>query len=57
MDISLLDVTGIDCKEGDNAIIFGNDLPVTELSNALETIPYEVLTSISGRVKRIYYQD
>ncbi|KAA6347687.1 Alanine racemase 1 [termite gut metagenome] len=57
MDISLLDVTGIDCKEGDNAIIFGNDLPVTELSNTLETIPYEVLTSISGRVKRIYYQD
>jgi alanine racemase len=57
MDISLLDVTGIDCKEGDNAVIFGNDLPVTELSNTLETIPYEVLTSISGRVKRVYYQD
>ena len=44
-------------EEGDKAIIFGDDLPVTVLSDVLETIPYEILTSVSGRVKRIYYQD
>ena len=47
----------IDCKEGDKAIIFGDDLPVTVLSDILETIPYEILTSVSNRVKRVYYQD
>ena len=57
MDVCMIDVTDIDCKEGDKAIIFGDDLPVTVLSDVLETIPYEILTSVSGRVKRIYYQD
>jgi alanine racemase len=57
MDVSMIDVTGIDCKEGDRVVIFGDDLPITELSDILETIPYEVLTNISGRVKRVYYQD
>jgi alanine racemase len=57
MDVSMIDVTGIDCKEGDRVVIFGSDLPITELSDILETIPYEVLTTISGRVKRVYYQD
>lgn len=57
MDVSMIDVTDIDCKEGDKAIIFGDELPITQLANILETIPYEVMTSISGRVKRVYYQD
>ena len=57
MDVCMIDVTDIDCKEGDKVIIFGDDLPVTVLSDILETIPYEVLTSVSNRVKRIYYQD
>ena len=57
MDVCMIDVTDIDCKEGDTVEIFGDHLPVTVLSDALETIPYEVLTSVSGRVKRIYYQD
>ena len=48
----MIDVTDIDCREGDQAIIFGDDLPITVLSDKLETIPYEVLTSISTRVKR-----
>ena len=39
------------------AVIFGDDLPITTLSDKLGTIPYEVLTSISNRVKRVYYQD
>lgn len=57
MDVALIDVTDIDCKEGDHVEIFGNQLPVNVLSSILETIPYEVLTSVSNRVKRIYYQD
>ncbi|CCZ86941.1 putative uncharacterized protein [Phocaeicola plebeius CAG:211] len=57
MDVCMIDVTDIDCKEGDKAIIFGDDLPVTVLSDILETIPYEILTSVSNRVKRVYYQD
>ena len=57
MDVAMIDVTGIDCKEGDSVEIFGDDLPVTVLSDALDTIPYEVLTGISNRVKRVYFQD
>lgn len=57
MDVALVDVTGIDCKEGDTVEIFGDHLPVTVLSNILDTIPYEVLTSVSNRVKRVYFQD
>ena len=57
MDVCMIDVTDIDCKEGDKVEIFGDQLPITVLSDALNTIPYEVLTSVSTRVKRIYYQD
>lgn len=57
MDVALIDVTGISCKEGDSVEIFGPQLPVTVLSDALGTIPYEVLTGISGRVKKIYVMD
>ena len=57
MDVAMIDLTGIDCKEGDTVEIFGEHLPVTVLSDVLGTIPYEVLTSISNRVKRIYFQD
>lgn len=57
MDVCMIDVTDIDCREGDQATIFGDDLPITVLSDQLRTIPYEVLTSISTRVKRVYYQD
>ena len=57
MDVAMIDVTGINCKEGDMVEIFGNSLPVTVLSDALDTIPYEVLTSVSNRVKRIYLME
>ncbi len=56
MDVCMIDVTGIDCKEGDKVVIFGDELPVTVLADILETIPYEILTSVSNRVKRVYYQ-
>lgn len=57
MDVCMIDVTDIPCKEGDSVEIFGDRLPVTVLSDALDTIPYEVLTGISNRVKRVYFQD
>lgn len=54
MDVCMVDVTDIPCHEGDSVEIFGPNLPLTELSTPLGTIPYEILTSISERVKRIY---
>ena len=57
MDVCMIDVTGIDYKEGDKVIIFGDDLPVTTIAEWLDTIPYEILTAVSTRVKRVYYQD
>lgn len=57
MDVCMIDVTGIECNEGDHVIIFGDELPVTVLSDALGTIPYEILTSISNRVQRVYTQE
>lgn len=57
MDVTLIDVTGIDCKEGDRVEIFGEQLPVEELAGWLGTIPYEILTSVSSRVKRVYYRE
>lgn len=55
MDVCMIDVTDIDCKEGDTVEIFGENLPVTVLSDLLDTIPYEILTSVSERVKRVYF--
>lgn len=57
MDVCMIDVTGIDCREGDSVEIFGPNLPVTTIAEWLETIPYEVLTSVSERIKRVYYSD
>ena len=57
MDVALIDVTDIPCNEGDQVEIFGRSLPVTTLSDILQTIPYEVLTSVSNRVKRVYFQN
>ena len=57
MDVAMIDVTDIDCQEGDQVEIFGEHLPVTVLSDTIDTIPYEVLTGVSGRVKKVYFQD
>lgn len=57
MDTCMVDVTDTDAQEGDTVIIFGDELPVNELADRLKTIPYEILTSISPRVKRIYYSE
>lgn len=57
MDACMIDVTGTDAREGDPVIIFGEELPVSELSDKLGTIPYEIFTSISPRVKRVYFRE
>lgn len=58
MDMCMLDVTDIpDVQEGDEAIVFGEQLPVQQLARWQETIPYEIFTGISGRVKRVYFQE
>jgi hypothetical protein len=57
MDACMIDVTGIDCKVGDDVEIFGRQAPLQRLADLLDTIPYEILTSVSPRVKRIYYRE
>ena len=57
MDVAMIDVTDIPCQEGDQVEIFGEHLPVTVLSDVIDTIPYEVLTAVSNRVTRVYFQD
>jgi alanine racemase len=57
MDVAMIDVTDIPCQEGDSVEIFGEHLPATVLADVMGTIPYEVLTAVSGRVKKVYFQD
>ncbi|WP_337968189.1 bifunctional UDP-N-acetylmuramoyl-tripeptide:D-alanyl-D-alanine ligase/alanine racemase [uncultured Flavobacterium sp.] len=56
MDMLMVDVSTIDCKEGDSVIIFGESPTVVEMAAALKTIPYEIMTSISQRVKRVFFR-
>lgn len=57
MDMCFLDVTGVDCQEGDEVTIFGDADLLQQISQAADTIPYEILTSVSPRVKRVYFQE
>ena len=57
MDMCMVDITGIDVKEGDEVVVFDSAEHLQDLSRILETIPYEILTSVSARVKRIYLQE
>jgi len=57
MDLTMIDITGLDVNEGDIVIVYGNELPVINLAKKINTIPYELLTSISQRVKRVYYKE
>jgi Alr-MurF fusion protein len=57
MDMCMIDITDIPCSEGDEVIVFGEGYPITEVAKDLDTIPYEVLTNVSRRVKRVYYQE
>ncbi len=56
MDMTMIDVTDIEgAKEGDDVIVFGAGLPVQKVAAMINTIPYEIMTSVSQRVKRVYY--
>jgi alanine racemase len=57
MDMTMLDVTGLDCKEGETVIVFGEQLPIHQIAQWCNTISYEIMTGISQRVKRIYYEE
>jgi alanine racemase len=54
MDMSMVDVTGVEVKEGDEVILFGTQLPIQEIASSIKTIPYEILTNTSERVKRVF---
>lgn len=56
MDMLMVDITGMDCREGESVIVFGESPTVIEMARKLNTIPYEILTSISQRVKRVFYR-
>jgi alanine racemase len=58
MDMTMVDITEIPAvREGDEVIVFGNDLPVLQVAEWAETIPYEIMTGISQRVRRVYYEE
>jgi len=57
MDMCMIDVTDIPAKEGDEVIVFGEKYPISEFAKVMETIPYEVLTNVSRRVKRVYFEE
>ena len=58
MDMFMVDVTDMPgVQEGDEVIIFGNPLPVQMVAQWAGTIPYEIMTGISQRVRRVYYQE
>ncbi|NVO19703.1 MAG: bifunctional UDP-N-acetylmuramoyl-tripeptide:D-alanyl-D-alanine ligase/alanine racemase [Bacteroidetes bacterium] len=57
MDMCMIDITDIPAREGDEVIIFGKDMPISRLAEEMESIPYEILTGISRRVKRVYFEE
>lgn len=57
MDMTMIDVTHINCREGDEVIVFGKDPDISSIAEKTGTIPYEVLTSISQRVRRVYFYE
>jgi alanine racemase len=58
MDMTMIDITGIpDVKAGDEVVVFGKELSVSQLARWAQTIPYEILTGVSQRVRRIYFED
>jgi len=57
MDMCMADVTGIKAEPGDEAEIFGENISIDDLAEKCQTIPYEILTSIPGRVKRVFFRE
>ena len=57
MDMCMIDITNIHANENDEVIIFGDNYSIREVAKNADTIPYEILTNVSRRVKRIYFQE
>lgn len=57
MDMTMIDITGVEAKEGDEVIIFGDALPIQQVAESIGTIPYEILTNTSERVKRVFFAE
>lgn len=57
MDMTMVDVTNARVEEGDEVIVFGKEVPITELAKTINTIPYEILTGIGDRVKRVFFKE
>lgn len=57
MDMTMIDVTETTCKEGDEVIVFGENPTINELAKLVDTIPYEILTNVGERVKRVFYKE
>ena len=57
MDMTILDITGLDVSAGDEAIVFNKERTIMQLADDINTIPYEILTAISQRVKRVYFYE
>ncbi|MFM9076435.1 MAG: alanine racemase C-terminal domain-containing protein [Bacteroidota bacterium] len=55
MDMTMVDITGIDAREGDEAVVFGKDLPPAIVAGWIGTIPYELLTSTGERIRRVFH--
>jgi alanine racemase len=57
MDMTMIDLTEIEAQEGDEVVVFGEQLPIQKLAVSIQTIPYEILTNVSDRVKRVFYSE
>jgi alanine racemase len=57
MDMCMIDLTDVEANVGDKVVVFGDEYPIKNMSLALNTISYEILSGISRRVKRVYYQE
>ncbi len=57
MDMTMVDITGISAEEGDEVIIFGGNRSIATLASEIDTIPYEILTNVSERVKRVFFSE
>jgi alanine racemase len=57
MDMCMLDLTAVEANEGDIVVIFDAEHDIADMANACQTIPYEIMTRVSQRVKRVYYQE
>lgn len=57
MDMTMVDITDVSAKEGDEVIVFGKDIDISQVAKSIGTIPYEIFTNVSERVKRVFYTE